>query len=229
MKKAAKFLFSVITLWCVLNPISSFSQEENKIVFSATIPVFFNHAEVTNLIGPQRQISGKGYSYGLNLGIQYPTLGNLFLAGEIGYNNLRLGIHRPFDYPSITQPLYTTKSYSYETFMLSIGFGYNKVLRSNWSLKFLMTYHLGFTFKQNYYTETNDPTLQVKKSKLFSQSIQISPGLYKRVSNKTSIGINLPVPFIVRWKKDTLFRENEGEYYHPKFIWGISLSTIVNL
>ena len=202
----------------------SFGQDKNYNEWSVSFPSIWNKSEVTNLIGPSRQIEGSAWSYGVNTSYSRTILKGLFAKAGLGYFKQNFGIKRPFDYSSPTQPLFTTSSYNYQSWYFILGMGYKIELEKKINLKSSITYNIYQSFKQTYKPQTQNQAQVNKDNFLFGRSIIISAGLVQKINRRFSLGADLQLPVYTKWRKDEIFRENANENYSPKSIMGLTIS-----
>lgn len=189
-----------------------------------SIPFVWNKYEITNLIGPTRLIGGSGWSKGINLTFSKPLRKDFLLCGGVGFYEQNFDLHRPFDYTSPTKPLFTTRQYVYQNIQWIIGGVYRIRLSNSISIICQVTYNSYHSFKQVYYTETNNPEQVNNRNIDLGSSINFSLGMRKKVGEKLLIGADALLPFAMKWRKDIIFRENTSEFHEAKASIGFSLS-----
>lgn len=215
--------------------------KKNKV--SVSVPFLWSRYEVTNLYGiygADKQSSGESWSNGVNTTYSRKIFRGLFVTAGIGYfkqnfdfsksripngGSFRISNSRPFDYISPVSLLFSTKSYSYTNYHFILGIGYNYPISAKLDIEGSITYNQMNTYKQKYYPDNVSYAPQVSRLHyLFSKSFVISVGGEWKLNPKISTGINVIIPLSIKYRKDSIFKENTSEYFMPKSSLGISLS-----
>lgn len=219
--------------------------KDKKNEISVSVSFLWSKYEVTNLYGiygADKQSNGESWSNGVNATYSRRIFKGLFVLGGIGFfkqnfdfsksripggGGFRTSNSRPFDYSSLTQPLFTTNSYNYQNWHFILGMGYNYPISAKWDIKGSITYNQMNTYKQKYYRIfPNDDAPQVNRMHyLFSKSFILSVGGAWKLNKKISTGINVLIPLSTKYRKDYIFRENTNEYFMPTSNLGLNLST----
>jgi hypothetical protein len=185
--------------------------EVNSIGLS--VPVILNNSNgVFYSLGNRKEPSGKAFSYGLNLNYTRAIYKNWFATIGVGYFKQSFNIIRPyyFDGDTITNLLYSTKKYNYHCLNLSAGVGYSISINKKFRFNGFASINLLNSFKQDY-TPTGYSGFEHKKVQKNKESTQIgymvnvSPGIEYMISKKMSIGANVVIPVITKWKSDEIF------------------------
>ena len=209
----------VATIGCPFAQSKKFNEE-----LTLSIPFVYNKYEVTNLIGPSRQIEGKGWSNGINLSYSRNFFNELFVTAGFGYYNQVFNIHRPFDYSTPLFPLFTTSEYSYKSIQWLIGVGYTYSLKKNYSIKGIITYNQFQSFVQVYQPETNNPEQVNNNNFHFSNSFAFSLGVHKKIAQEIVLGSAILLPIGMMWRKDKIFEEDSSEFNKSKSAIGFNIT-----
>ncbi len=145
---------------------------------------------------------------------RYAKIGLLLL--DLGYFNQSFNINRPFyfDGDTLTALLYSTKQYNYHSYTLNAGLGYSHALNNKIKLNGLASFVLLNSFKQSYDPNGQGPLFpkpnQInKKSLQIGYMVNISAGLEYLLSRKISIGADVVLPIITKWKNDEIFIKSQ--------------------
>lgn len=217
----------IISLWLVavvsLNVVHA-QIFQKGIEATISTPFVWNKYEITNLIGSTKLMDGSGWSNGINLTFSKPVRKDFLLCGGVGFYKQNFDLHRPFDYPSPTYPLFTTRMYSYQNVQWIIGGAYRIKLGKRHSINCQVTYNSYSSFKQVYYTETANPEQVNHKNINLGSSINFALGMRRKIGEKFLMGADAMLPFAMKWRKDIIFRENTSEFHEAKASFGFSLS-----
>lgn len=235
--KRKTYSLVIIALIMLCNPV--FSQQKgnlNKIGFS--MPLIWNNSNgVYYSLGSRREPSGNATSYGANINYSRFFLKNVFIVGGIGYWNQKFDIQRPFEYmaPNGTEPLVSTKNYSYQNIHLLIGTGYQKRVSDRWSVAGQLTYNIYNSYRQKYAQEyfpgqNEDYTNYFK----IGNTINVDFRCEHYLNNRLSIGAAIVLPMYVHWNKDKVFikygySDDSQIIAHTKKSFGANLSVYYHL
>lgn len=228
---------AIIAIIMFCNP--AFSQQKgnlNKIGFS--IPLIWNNSNgVYYSLGNRREPNGNAISYGANINYSRFFLKNIFIVGGIGYWNQKFDIQRPFQYttPDGSEPLVSTKKYSYQNIHLLIGAGYQKRVSDRWSVAGQLSYNIYNSYRQKYVQEyfpgkNEDYNNHFKIGNMITVDFRCEQYL----SNRLSIAAAIVLPMYVHWNDDEKF----NKYYyaddtqiiaHSKKSFGVNLSIYYHL
>jgi len=205
-------------------------------------PVIYSRVEVANNWSPstainrKNQFDGTALGYGVNLNYSFrPTFiikdKHILVNVGVGYFQQRFDIKRPFDYNSFINIIYYTDYYVYHCLNLSVGLSYNFPLGKNYFLTCNVSYFQQNSFRQDYtptyssYNRGFDGFTQTNKNQIdFGKMLNLSIGINKDLGNRFSIGLSALIPVYIRWRNDTIFKDDPSTYYSPKFSLGSSIS-----
>jgi hypothetical protein len=229
-----------LTLLLILLSNFCFSQNKNvkKNTIGVSIPLLLNNSNgVYYSLGNRQEPKGKAISYGANINYSHFFYKNLFIIGGGGYYKQRFNIQRPFQYrtPDGSEPLISTKKYSYQNIHLLIGVGYQKMFNEKWSLSGQLSYNMYRTYKQKYEQEYSPGKNEVYKSHfVIGNMINLDLRCERNLTNRVSIGAAIVFPVYTHWNDDKIF--NKYDYAddtqiiaHPKFSLGANLSVYYQL
>lgn len=201
------------------------------------VPVIWNNTEIFNVYSGARAtyLSGKAVSYGINTAYIGPVAHRLALLIGAGYFRQNFGIVRPFSFngDTVTKLLYHTRRYSYSNLDIQLGVRYNRNLRHRFYLPFSLVYHSLFSFRQKYipkyYSGQQFKNTQIGSRFLFfGQMLNGQAGAGFTISKRLAAEADFIWPFLTRWRKDRIFKENEDGYQRSRRMAGVSLSLLYN-
>lgn len=209
---------TILIFLFVLSFNSCFSQliEERKNTIGVSLPLIVNNSKgVFYSLGNRREPTGKAISYGLNITYTRKIYKNWFTSIGAGYFKQSFNITRPFNFggDTLTNLLYSTKTYSYHCLTLFAGLGYGNWVSDNLKLNGIASIMWFSSFKQNY-TPTGYSGFEHEKKQTNKMNMQIgymlyvSPGVEYFVSKRVSIGADIAVPVITKWNNDKIFIES---------------------
>src|SRR5690606_266052 len=137
-------------------------------------------------------------------------------------------------YRSAIEIIFTTDHYSYLCYHGNVGLTYSRAFDSK---RYFMTYNVTYrtlkSFQQNY-TPTHSTgtegfiTQRERRHIDFGRMISLGIGLNRHVGSRFSIGANVIAPAYMRWRNDTIFKDDPATFHKPKFTVGASLSVSYN-
>lgn len=210
-------IITVTLSFILLSPICSAqikTYKKNGIAIS--IPLILNNSNgVYYSLGNKQKPSGTKFSHGVSLNYSMQLYKNWFGSIGVGYFKQSFNISRPFEFDgdTVTNLLYSTKMYNYHCFVYNGGLGYSYSLNNKIKINGQASFNLFSSFRQNYTpirysgsehknTQTNTLNMQI------GYMINISAGLEYFITNKTSVGADLLVPFITKWNDDEVFTKS---------------------
>lgn len=209
---------NILTLIFILSFNFCFSQIKNgkKNIIGVSIPLLLNNSNgVYYSLGNRREPTGKAISYGINFNYTRKIYKSWFTSMGVGYFRQSFNIIRPFDFSgdTVTNLLYSTKKYNYYCLALNAGLGYSYRLNSKYKLNGMASFNLLNSFKQTYDPNGQGPLIPKpnqtnKKSLQIGYMMTISSGIEYLISKKVSIGADVVVPVITKWKNDKIFIES---------------------
>lgn len=229
------FVIFWLLLFCNYNSFCQKRKLNDQLGLS--IPILYNNTKILNVYRGARAnyVSGNALSYGINLNYSRAIRKGFFVTVGIGYFNQNFGILRNFDFNGDSTKFgYATKRYSYNSVNWILGPGYCIELNKNYSLHGSLLFNGLYSFRQKYIPNTLT-NLAFKKYQVetrsfsFGQMLNLNLGTSKKISQRLSIAADIVLPVSNRWRKDRIFRENEGEYNSSRFCVGTNLSVKYNL
>ena len=192
-----------------------FSQNKpgSKNILGVSVPLMLNNSNgVYYSLGNRKEPIGNAVSYGINFNYTRTIYKGWFASVGLGYFKQSFSINRPFYFSgdTLTNLLYSTKRYNYHCLTVNAGFGYRYTLNSRLKLNGMASFNLFNSFKQKY-TPMGYSGFEHKKIQINNKSLQIgymlniTPGLEYFVSKRVSIGADIILPVITKWKKDEVF------------------------
>jgi hypothetical protein len=202
-----KFIFLFAFILFIHN-----TNAQNKRVNSIgiTIPVIWNKSNgVYYRLGKRYEPNGKSKSNGININFTRNVYKNFYAIGGVGYYKQRFNVIRPFDFESLTNFLFSTKSYHYDNLQLLFGIGYNKKIKKDLYFNTNISYQQFLSYTQKYYLKYgNVDSSQINHfSKNIGKSININLGFEKNLNEKISIGLEIVSPIYIKWNDDKTFIE----------------------
>lgn len=208
----------LLTLLFILPFNFCFSQNKNekKNTIVVSIPLILNNSNgVYYSLGNRKEPIGKAVSYGINFNYTRTIYKNWFASIGAGYFKQSFSIIRPFNFSgdTLTNLLYSTKRYNYYCLTLNAGLGYSYTLNSKLKLNGMATFNLLNSFKQDYtptgYSGFEHEKIQINNKNLqIGYMVNISPGIEYSVSKRVSIGADIIIPVVTKWKIDEIFIES---------------------
>lgn len=205
----------ILTLLFILSFNFCFSQIKNEKIkaIGVSVPLLFNNSNgVYYSLGNRREPTGKAVSYGININYTRTIYKGWITSLGVGYFRQSFNIIRPFNFSgdTVTNLLYSTKKYNYHCLELNAGFGYSYALNNKYKLNGVGSFNSFSSFKQNYNPNGQSPLVpspnQVnKKYFIIGYNFNASLGLEYLLSKKISIGADVIVPVITKWKNDEIF------------------------
>ncbi|MCZ2223206.1 MAG: hypothetical protein LC122_06205 [Chitinophagales bacterium] len=203
-----------------------------------TIPVIYNNSKgVYYTSGNRREPTGNAISYGININYSHFLYKNLYIIGGVGLYAQNFDIQRPFQYktPDGTEPLVSTKKYTYQNIQFLIGVGCEKMISDKWSLGGQLSYNIYSSYRQKYEQEYFPGKNEVYKNRLMlGSTVNLDLRCERYLNNRFSIGAAIIFPVYTHWNDDKIF--NKYDYAddtqiiaYPKFSLGANLSVYCQL
>ncbi len=205
----------ILTLLFILPFNFCFSQNKNekKNTIGVSVPLLLNNSNgVYYSLGSRKEPIGKAVSYGINFNYTRMIYKSWFASIGAGYYKQSFSIIRPFNFSgdTLTNLLYSTKKYNYHCLAINAGIGYSYAINNKIKLNSMANFNLLNSFKQTYDPNGQGPLIPSpnqteKKGLQIGYMMNLSPGLEYLVSKRVSIGADIIIPVITKWRNDEIF------------------------
>mgnify|MGYP002779172216 CR=1 FL=1 len=233
--------FIILSILIVLAK-TNFAQAQSSLTLSA--PLIHSKIEVADnwspatAVGGRKHLNGTTTGYGINLNYSFrPAFliknPRISLDVGVGYFAQRFDLRRPFDYISPLEPIFYTDHYIYHCWQWSTGLTYKQPLNKKYFLSSNLSYTWLHSFRQEYTPVSNhgygDMIQTAERPIGFGNIFMLGVGINRNVGEKLAFGFNVLVPLYVRWRNDSIFKDDPTKFYRPGFGLGLNASLTYRL